>query len=346
MSAADGMIAGSQHTGRLSSLELGRGIAALAVVAHHAGQASSAFTTQSHRGWFADGALGVDFFFVLSGFIIYHVHSRDARTANMARRYFGKRLRRIYVPYLPITLALIAAYALLPGISEGNRDWSIFTSLTLLPSGGPPALSVAWTLVFEMTFYIVFLTFYLTCHFWMLVWLWVFATIGINSSGGGHLCNALQPAHPRVRRGNVHGRTGAQTAARSLAAFYPLGRLIVFRLFRDRRLTSCFLRVGARPDCARFGADGNEVRIPGAETNYAARCGLLCNLPRPQPAPITRCAKLAKFRFLVADLLRLRSSGSSRRNSLPPALRNAGPKPPFPQIATIEGPSNIMALIL
>ncbi|WGT51491.1 acyltransferase family protein [Thioclava nitratireducens] len=172
-------------TPKLNSLEIGRGIAALAVVAHHAGLASSAFTTHGHRTWLSEGWLGVDFFFVLSGFIIYYVHGADARTSQAAQRYFGRRLRRIYVPYLPITLALITAYLVWPGLSEGHRDWSLFTSLTLLPSGSPPALSVAWTLVFEMTFYIMFLTFYLTRHFWLLVCAWAISTLWFNSFGGG-----------------------------------------------------------------------------------------------------------------------------------------------------------------
>tara|TARA_R110000751_G_scaffold172928_3_gene279371 strand:+ start:85078 stop:86103 length:1026 start_codon:yes stop_codon:yes gene_type:complete len=161
---------------KLGSLELGRGLAALAVVAHHAGQASDAFTSQHFGRWFGAGALGVDFFFVLSGFIIYHVHHRDPRSLNAAQRFLGKRLRRIYVPYLPIALTMIAAYTFFPGISQGNRDWGLFTSLTLLPSGSPPVLSVAWTLVFEMIFYLFFLVFFFTRHFWWLVSAWVTAT--------------------------------------------------------------------------------------------------------------------------------------------------------------------------
>jgi peptidoglycan/LPS O-acetylase OafA/YrhL len=122
---------------KLGSLEVGRGIAALAVVMHHAGQASDAFTSSDYGGLFHWGMYGVDFFFVLSGFIIYHVHQKDRLDASAAPSFLIKRLRRIYIPYLPVTIVLIAAYLALPGLSEGNREWGWFTSLTLLPSEAP-----------------------------------------------------------------------------------------------------------------------------------------------------------------------------------------------------------------
>ncbi len=165
---------------RLGSLELGRALAALAVVAHHAGQASDGFTSDHHGYLFNFGIYGVDFFFVLSGFIIYHVHQTDPKTMAAARRFLKRRLRRIYVPYLPIVILLIVAYQSFPGLSQGNREWGWFTSLTLIPTGSPPALSVAWTLVFEMTFYLTFLIlFYMTVHFWWYVIGWAFLTIVI-----------------------------------------------------------------------------------------------------------------------------------------------------------------------
>ena len=61
----------------INSLQVFRGMAALAVVAHHAALSTDAFVQSMPEGWqrlFDLGALGVDFFFVLSGFIIMHAH--------------------------------------------------------------------------------------------------------------------------------------------------------------------------------------------------------------------------------------------------------------------------------
>src|ERR1700757_3534806 len=101
--------------GQLRSLQAGRGIAALAVAIHHAAYATAQFVAQL-PDWLAvvfhQGLLGVDFFFVLSGFIILNAHLDDAPTMAAFRSYVLKRIVRIYVPYLPIVLTLIAAYVL------------------------------------------------------------------------------------------------------------------------------------------------------------------------------------------------------------------------------------------
>ena len=168
---------------RLETLEFGRAFAALAVVAHHAGQASDAFTTGQYAHFLSVGALGVDFFFVLSGFIMFKAHQDDPRTLAAAKNYLVKRVRQIYVPYLPVALLMVAVYTLIPELSQSEREWGLFTSLTLLPSTLPPALSVAWTLVFEVTFYLFFLLFFLTQFFWWVVGAWA-VSILLSVYGG------------------------------------------------------------------------------------------------------------------------------------------------------------------
>ena len=157
-------------TGRFDSLQCFRGIAALGVLLFHSSAATNA-RIQPIPDWVMSlcslGNLGVDFFFVLSGFIILTSHLNDAKTPGSARTYLTKRLVRIFPPYLPVSIALLVSLWLLPPDwtqrFDGPRpEFSLLSSLLLVPDYRPPALSIAWTLIFEMVFYFVFLLFFIS----------------------------------------------------------------------------------------------------------------------------------------------------------------------------------------
>jgi peptidoglycan/LPS O-acetylase OafA/YrhL len=108
--------------GRLEPLTGLRGAAALWVLVHHLrglpGQtipdtswswAFHAFRNFADKGW-----LGVDLFFVLSGFIISYVH-RDEFSELHSKRYFrflALRISRIYPAHFVTTLMLIPMFAI------------------------------------------------------------------------------------------------------------------------------------------------------------------------------------------------------------------------------------------
>jgi peptidoglycan/LPS O-acetylase OafA/YrhL len=161
---------------RLLSLQVGRGLAAVGVVLHHARIYTDVYSPAPE--WLArllqNGFLGVDFFFVLSGFIILDAHFDDPSNLQAAISYALKRLSRIYIPYWPICAALISAYLLLPTLSTGYRPWGWMTSIFLVPSQYPPALGLAWTLVHEQLFYVIFLLFFVDRRlFAITVFAWV-----------------------------------------------------------------------------------------------------------------------------------------------------------------------------
>jgi exopolysaccharide production protein ExoZ len=159
----------------LDILQLFRGIAALMVVLHH----SIGSLRYYHKIDYpflnyvgSIGKFGVDFFFVLSGFIITYSAFYKYNEPNSFSNYIKNRLIRIYVPYLPFGIFMLVVYTFLPGFSNGNRDISFLTSLTLIPQGNP-ALSVAWTLSFELFFYLLFSISFFSKRVWnwfVLVW--------------------------------------------------------------------------------------------------------------------------------------------------------------------------------
>jgi peptidoglycan/LPS O-acetylase OafA/YrhL len=142
---------------RLAGVEAGRGIAAMLVVAVHAGhhlqQAYGAFTTGPMTTF---GHSGVDFFFVLSGFIILHVHRGDIGQPRRLWHYLQRRISRIY-PFYWIVLA--ATLVLLLGTRGGQALPSggrLIADIALPPTLLPVTVGVAWTLQFELVFYACF----------------------------------------------------------------------------------------------------------------------------------------------------------------------------------------------
>ncbi|WP_419729317.1 acyltransferase family protein [Lichenicola sp.] len=139
---------------RLAGIESGRGIAALLVVAVHARshllQASGPFPGAD---LFRFGHVGVDFFFVLSGFIILHVHAGDIGRPARLGHYLQRRVTRV----LPLYWVILALSLLVVLARHPWPPWSVLvTSVLLLPLPGPLLVPVAWTLQHEMVFYALF----------------------------------------------------------------------------------------------------------------------------------------------------------------------------------------------
>ena len=149
----------------LANVQSLRGIAAVMVVYYHAHGAlikraaelnlTSSFWTQE-QGITKFGALGVDIFFVISGFIIFH--STWDKTLS-SRQFIMARTRRIYPLYWVASLFFIAL-TLLPGTSYQLGTQEIIFSLLLIPAyfngDVKPVLEVGWSLYYEMFFYLLF----------------------------------------------------------------------------------------------------------------------------------------------------------------------------------------------
>ncbi|WP_298918710.1 acyltransferase [uncultured Algimonas sp.] len=104
------------------------------------------------------GMMGVDLFFVISGFIMVFV-TRDWRGGGGGvPEFLFARATRIYPLYWVVTAALLLVWVVRPDLvfSSSPNDPQWLNTLLLVPSAAYPLLEVGWTLVYEMMFYVLF----------------------------------------------------------------------------------------------------------------------------------------------------------------------------------------------
>lgn len=168
------------------TLQVSRAVAALLVVFFHAGEIlakekyfGSTAQYLDDLFWFG-GRAGVAYFFVLSGFIISYVHWKDLGQPDKLLGYLKRRVIRIYPTYVSIFTAVYLVGMMVPSIAEAlPRDpWLLCKSLLLVPQDkhvvggvGAPVLIVAWTLQYEIVFYLVFALGVLNVRWMVLIFL-------------------------------------------------------------------------------------------------------------------------------------------------------------------------------
>ncbi|MBB6051593.1 acyltransferase family protein [Armatimonas rosea] len=151
-----------------ATLDAWRGIASLMVVCFHtAGVHALHHPELKDRGifWLAQfGWLGVQLFFVISGFCIANAAAISQARDPGVGSFFVARLRRIFPPYwcalLLTTLPLVVMQLRGAGTAEtagmltgGNIFWNL--TLTQLITKTPSIVAVSWTLCFELAFYLL-----------------------------------------------------------------------------------------------------------------------------------------------------------------------------------------------
>ena len=147
------------ETGRvLVNIQALRALAALMVVLYHLKEMGAALGVPP--GYLSFAALGVDLFFVISGFIM--VFTTDAATTS-GTRFLKNRIARVVPLYWVMTLFVFAIGLLAPELLQRTRavPLDLIRSLFFIPyvrGDGHmwPVLFLGWSLNYEMFFYLVF----------------------------------------------------------------------------------------------------------------------------------------------------------------------------------------------
>lgn len=153
---------------QFTGLQILRFVAAMLVVAMHVTQAISMHITgQGDAKYWGVGGVGVDIFFVISGFVMaittQGVVKRGAARLTASWIFVKRRLLRIVPLYWFYTLLKVALLIAAPALAAKSTidPGHLAASLLFLPATSPwglvqPVLQVGWTLNFEMIFYAVF----------------------------------------------------------------------------------------------------------------------------------------------------------------------------------------------
>ncbi|MDQ8704195.1 acyltransferase [Streptomyces sp. LHD-70] len=148
---------------RLRALDGLRLIAALMVAAYHYGGrdgeigeawgSSPSVQFPTAHEWFAYGCLGVQIFFVISGFVICM-----SGWGRPLRSFFASRVSRLFPSYWVAIVLVTAVFALPPVTYAAVSPSDALVNLTMLqqPLGVDRVLGVCWTLWAELRFYALF----------------------------------------------------------------------------------------------------------------------------------------------------------------------------------------------
>ena len=228
----------SRRRGFRKDIEGLRAVAILAVVLYHA-----------HVGAVPGGYVGVDVFFVISGYLITGHLWREVRErrALSFSGFYGRRIRRLLpASFLVLAVTAIASAVILPPLTArsvlkdglacalyvGNYRFAFVSTNYLTASAPPSPFQQYWSLGVEEQFYLIWPAVLLCAS---MAWrrrpsrtaaVAVLGVIAVSSSAFSvWLTNANQPwaffSLPTPRVGAGRGRTGSAVRPRARAAPGP-----------------------------------------------------------------------------------------------------------------------------
>lgn len=143
---------------KLGNVQALRGFAALLVVLSHIpGMETKHGGDALLPGYVHLGISGVDLFFAISGFIMVYITWKTPPALKNTMKFLFARVTRIYPLYWVIAVAVFAMWSFKPSLMTFDPErTSLLKSFLLWPDQTLPMLKVAWTLIHELYFYLVF----------------------------------------------------------------------------------------------------------------------------------------------------------------------------------------------
>ncbi|UIA94530.1 acyltransferase (plasmid) [Erwinia tracheiphila] len=152
---------------KLESIQLLRGLAALSVVMFHyrfylVPDGADRTIPDQLFGW---GAIGVDLFFVISGFIMVYVSSDKKYGTETSMKFIINRLTRILPTYYVLLLFAFLTGGAMSTFHYPEKVSNLISALTFHPYLTKPAplylpdsgmYNIRWTLNYEIYFYLAF----------------------------------------------------------------------------------------------------------------------------------------------------------------------------------------------
>jgi peptidoglycan/LPS O-acetylase OafA/YrhL len=147
---------GAPPSTRLAGFDLLRLLAILLVIGRHIGGALEPAIGARHplmAAWARGGWVGVDIFFVLSGFLVSGLLFAEFKTRGRVSpvRFYVRRGWKIYPPFYLLMAATVAMYALLG--QEMRWKW-LLSELLFFQSYVPGLWMHSWSLAIEEHFYL------------------------------------------------------------------------------------------------------------------------------------------------------------------------------------------------
>lgn len=142
------------------SLEILRGVGALMVMLLHFNRMVEPYAVNSFSEWIEVSSMGVDYFFVLSGFLMYYIYQDRFGSREGVAGYYARRVARIYPMFWVSVLIMSALIPLSDSLSYPPATDIAKHVFLIKPNidelGNGRILGVGWTLEIEMIFYFLF----------------------------------------------------------------------------------------------------------------------------------------------------------------------------------------------